>query len=164
MPTRIVNFDAIVVNTIQVKINLPDGGGTKTYDLKDNFDLDIGLQAMQVMQQAADVSKSEDKTAQVAAILEINSAVTHVLGEIFRHSYPGVTDAEIASELAFNSRLELLKLFFTPIMSQFRSLQPATDSSTSPTVDQAAAETQQGESSRPAEIRSRSRSSKGLND
>jgi hypothetical protein len=161
---KIINLDALVVDTITVNIKMPDGS-MQTFDLKDDIPLAIALETMQAMQQAAELNTAgTDKVETVTAIQTLDGSISHILGEIFRHTYPETTDEQISGLLAFNQRLELLKLFFTVLTSRFKVQPSAMDSSASPTVDPAAVATSNPEESLPAEIPSLNSSSPEPND
>lgn len=133
---RVINIDALVVETVTLNLRMPDGS-VKTYDLRDDVPVSVGLLTFQLMQKEQDLKAAEaagEPAFQVQGKrLEMMSAdITHILGEIFRHTYPETTDGELAMLIPPSQGMEIVKVFFTSLTAKFKPLESATDSSSSP--------------------------------
>lgn len=144
---RVINLDALVVETVTVNLKMPDGS-TKTYDLKDDVPVEVGMLAFKLMQKEQDIQASEASgstskfDAQAQRLEMMADDVTHILGEIWRHTYPETTDAELAALIPPAQGMAIMQVFFTSLTARFNAPGSATDSVPS--------QEQQGRSNLPA--------------
>lgn len=119
---RILNLSALVPDVITVNVVQPDGS-VKSYDLKDDIPVDVAVLLMQLDQhfKAADTNMDRLKITE--------EETTHVVGEIFRHTYPEITDAMVAP-IKPSDRMALIQVFFTSLISRYSAQANGTDSST----------------------------------
>lgn len=136
-----MNFTALVVDTIDVNVTMPDGT-VKTFHLKDDIPVQIGVMVLHEVQKEQDAGN--DAGAHLALI---DGDVTHICGEIFRHSYPDVTDDEIAGMLQPMDRMDIVMTFFQILTARYKRPPSVTGLPTNPTpavaAEQATVESQQ---------------------
>lgn len=136
---RVLNLSALVADIVTVNIVQPDGT-TQSYDLKD----DISLDAAALVMQLDDHFKAATTNFERLQITE--NETTHVVGEIFRHTYPEVTD-EMVRVIKPSDRMAIIQLFFTSLIDRYSAQASSTTSSTEPTSQETAEQTESQEQS-----------------
>ena len=108
---RVLNFDTLSVDYVDIEV-----GGKLLWHLRDDVPTSILIRAFAVVDlerryQEAAAANNADQLADVYA--EYEQALCHHCAEIIRHSYPDVSDAEVAGALLPRAQMEILKVFFT---------------------------------------------------
>lgn len=141
---RVINLDALVVDTVTVNVRKPDGT-VQTFVLKDDVPLDVGLLTFKLMQKEQDLQAMEASggankfNVQSERLQMLSDDVTHILGEIFRHTYPQTTDEELAALIPPGQGMEIVKAFFTSLTARFSTQPSSTDTASSTPVPAAPA-------------------------
>lgn len=106
---RALNFDAIIVETIDVT------KGGRTYKLRDDVPMTTLVRVFALLElQQSMRGREVVKAAEAAAWLDEQQALTlEICGAIFRHSLPELTDDELRTLFTFEEQLQLVMLFFT---------------------------------------------------
>src|SRR5215469_8324359 len=107
----VINLDAILVDSVNVTVHMPDGS-QREYILNDDVPDAIGFMVFKLAQRQTELSEADDDDlAVVEARWKLTTEyTTHILGEIWRHSYPEITDAWLVSTFGPQQRMELIKL------------------------------------------------------
>lgn len=153
---KFFNLDALIPETVMVNLTMADGT-TKQFTLRDDFPDEIGFGIIRLIQQLGELRQggaANSAESIIAQLQLLQGDGTHLLGEIFRHSDPSVTDADLTVIKPYD-RMGLLTAFFTSLMTRFKGLQPSTVA----TAPAAETETAAPETSSPAETPSPNASS-----
>lgn len=147
----VLDLDAVVVETTEVKKTI--GGKLRTWTLRDDVPPEIMLACFRMLSHAeiqgaaiaalqkqtgeGDIEQIEAALASVEEkLLAQQGEVTHICGEIFRHSYPETSDEEIVAWFRADERTNIVQLFFTRRLAQ--SSTPLSDTTETPTPNRAA--------------------------
>jgi hypothetical protein len=134
---QILNIDALVVDTVTLNLKLPDGT-VKAFHLKDDIPVTTGLLAFQLMQKQAAIKEADTGKnsfeLQGQLLQMLSDDLAHIVGEIFRHSYPEMSDAEIATLISPANQMAILQIFFTRLTSRFSG--PGTNTASSSSQEQ----------------------------
>jgi hypothetical protein len=131
MPT-VLHFDTLTVSEVEIRI-----GGELRWTLRDDVPTATLLRAFEVIELEERLTATQGQGAAAAAdaYAAYEAAVTTHCGAIIRHTYPDVTDDEVARTLSMGARLSVLKAFFSIRLPQFsrpRSVSPAAPTEETP--------------------------------
>lgn len=137
---EIKHLNVVLPNYIEVH------AAETVYRLRDDVETTIGLFVLRLQ-----ALEQELPTAETAATMSIaeqrrrldtyRAEVLAVCTEIFRHSYPAISDEEVADALPHAARLELVRLFFTSLLQKLATSQPSAAASLPSAATEAPAET-----------------------
>ena len=92
------------------------------YHLRDDIPVEVMVAGFELQEIIADLGRlgKVDKDESRGIIGHANERTTVILADIFRHTYPDVSDEEMATEFSLEERLHLIQLFFTRRSAQWR--------------------------------------------
>jgi len=173
----VLDLDAVVVETTEIKKTI--GGKLRTWALRDDVPPEIMLACFRMlshaeMQSAAitalqaqagesDIEQIEAALASVEEkLLAQQDEVTHICGDIFRHTYPETTDGDIRAWFHADERTNIVQLFFTRrLAASSTPLSATTETPTPNRAQRRAASSQRSSGAIPSQKRL-SRELKGL--
>jgi len=112
---QVLNFDLVSYDTVTIT------KGEHDYVLRDDVPVEriapivafmARMSQWQVSTQTG-ISTEEDVIAVADMFTELNADLIHLVGEIFRHTFPGMGDEEIGTLFDFQQRLGIVQLFFS---------------------------------------------------
>lgn len=132
---RVLNFDAIVVETIDVTKH------GKTYSLRDDVPMTVMVRAFALQEQQLALREIEAPTVEQVEewMAETAAQTLELCGAIFRHSLPEITDDEIVARFTLEEQTQLVMLFFSIRSAQLSRLANA-PSGSSPSQPQSETE------------------------
>lgn len=135
---RTLNFDAVVVETIDVTKH------GKTYSLRDDIPMPVLVRVFELLDLQQSLRKREGTTSEDVAqwIYDLEELTLSICSDIFRHSLPEMTDEELAATFAFEEQMQLVMLFFTTRSQQLQPPRPAPTASSTETASQIETETE----------------------
>ena len=146
-----LDLDAIVVETTEIAKTID--GKRRVWALRDDIPPEIMLQCFRLMGhaelQSGAVSElratmdTDDPASVVSAVETLEQTmlaqaeeVTHICGNIFRHSYPETTDDEMRRWFRDDERIRIVQLFFTRRLQASSTLSADTTATPTPNRQQ----------------------------
>lgn len=125
---KVLNFDAVVAETIDIT------KGGQTWRLRDDAPMAILVRTFALIEKQSELAGRKYATAEDAArwFTELQALTLELCGDIWRHTLPETTDAELDARFSFEEQLQLVMLFFTTRSSQLQRQRSALGTS-SPT-------------------------------
>lgn len=147
----VLDLDAIVVETTEIAKTVR--GKRQTWQLRDDIPAEImlacfrlmahaeiegnAISALQSQAQDGDPAAIEAAMAEVQAKLQAQeNEVTHICGEIWRHTYPETSDEDIRAWLRADERTRIVQLFFTRRLAESSTLSADTTATPTPNRQQ----------------------------
>lgn len=110
MPTepqiRLVDFDAVFPNTISIKRN-----GLQL-DLRDDVPLEEVVRVFPMLERQDALRGQENASEFLAAFEDVRRMALERCTAFIQHSYPNMTEDEVADWLTFEQQLQVVMLFF----------------------------------------------------
>jgi hypothetical protein len=133
---QVLNFDTVTVGTVDVT------KGGQTYKLRDDVATEVLLRRFKIIEMLKTVGDTPTYEQMVDVIARQEAEVLDICTAIFHHTYPDMTQADVATLLTARERQQVCAAFFSlPFSSSDEppsatERQPATPQ-TAPTVDPA---------------------------
>lgn len=112
MNEGVLNLDALATSTITIEKTVE--GALWRWELRDNVSSGVmlwGMALSDLVERLAEAAKSDDAAAIRAVQGELESRTLYLATEIFRNTYPEMSDAEVARLFTHDERMAIAQRF-----------------------------------------------------